>query len=61
MNLYLVAFAATLVGGVIGFILHRGQSKKLSDDLDTKHKALILEAKDEALKIKEKAVTLPSK
>lgn len=56
MNLYLVAALAGIAGAVIGYVLNRAQAKKSSQDLETKHKTLILEAKDEALKIKERAV-----
>lgn len=56
MNLYLIGALAALAGAIIGYVASRQQSKKVNEDLETKHKALILEAKDEALKIREKAV-----
>lgn len=46
---------AAVAGAVIAYVVTMARTKKQSEDLETKHKQLVLEAKDEALKIKEKA------
>lgn len=56
MNVYLLAGAALVAGLALGYVVNLFRNRKHSEDLETKHKSLILEAKDEALKIKEKAV-----
>jgi ribonuclease Y len=56
MNPYIMSALAAAAGALVGYGVNRGQTKKSSQDLETKHKSLILEAKDEALKIKERAV-----
>ncbi len=56
MNPYVMSLIAALVGAGLGYVASTMRSKKMSQDLETKHKALVLEAKDEALKIKERAV-----
>ncbi len=56
MNLYAIALGALVLGGAIGFYLNQAKAKKAVEEGETKHKTLLLEAKDEALKIKERAV-----
>ncbi len=55
MNLYIIGAAAAVIGGVIGYVLNQQQNRKVSLEAETKNKTVLLEAKDEALKIKEKA------
>ncbi len=55
MNPYLIGAIALAAGVVVGYVVNQVRGKKLSQDVETKQKALLLEAKDEALKIKEKA------
>ncbi len=55
MNLYIVSAATAGAGLVVGYIASLMRAKKQTQDSETKHKTLLLEAKDEALKIKEKA------
>lgn len=55
MNPYVIAAITAVIGAGVGFYYAQTQSKRKNVDLETKHKSLILEAKDEALKIKEKA------
>lgn len=56
MNLYLVSAITAVAGLVVGFILNRVLGKKNREDVDTQQKTLLVDAKAEALKIKEKAV-----
>ncbi len=56
MNPYIIGALALVVGGGLGYVVNQVRNKKNSQDGETKQKALLLEAKDEALKIKERAV-----
>lgn len=54
MNLYVISIATAVAGGAIGFVASNLRNKKFAEDFETKQKAILLEAKDESLKIKEK-------
>lgn len=55
MNQSVLAAVAAVLGVAAGYWYALGQVKRKSEDTESKHKTLLLEAKDEALKIKEKA------
>ncbi len=54
-NLIIYLVATALVGGAIGYVGRIYIGKNQKNRIDQKQKELILQAKDEALKIKEEA------
>ncbi len=55
MNILTAAVLALLGGGAGGYAIGWFRSRQTNQELETKHKTLVLEAKNEASKIKEKA------
>ncbi len=51
----LIGLAGAVIGGLIGYFAKGGLAKKAQDEATAKQKALVLEAKEEALKIRDEA------